>query len=100
MKNNDILGAMSAPGPRIDPTKYPMIKCDKCGHHIFRSASIIYNIPGIVVGNGGEDMPWPVPVYVCDKCGEVIKAVRDELEKIEEEKSKNQEAAKGTSLII
>ena len=91
MGKDDILDGMGR-GPMVDPTKYPMVKCDKCGHHIFRSASIIYNIPGLVVGNGSEDMPWPVPVYVCDKCGEIIKTVRDELDKIEEEKAKKGES--------
>ena len=87
-------------GPMVDPTKYPRITCDKCGHHVFRQASIIYNIPGIVAGSGTNDIPYPVPVYVCDKCGEIIKAVRDELDKIEAEKEKNKEATKGSSLIL
>jgi len=101
MAKDDILGGMGVSrGPMVDPTKYPRITCDKCGHHVFRSGVIIYNIPGIAIGNGTEDMPYPVPVYVCDKCGEIIKTVRDELDKIEEEKAKNKEATKGSSLIL
>lgn len=99
MNNNDILGAMSAPGPKIDPTKFPRITCDKCGHYVWRSGVIMYNIPGVVIGNGTEDVPYPVPVYTCDKCGEVIKFVRDELEKIESDKEKNDKNS-GSTLII
>ena len=96
---NEMLGGMGR-NQMVDPTKYPQIKCDKCGSHLFRSATIIYDIPGFVVGNGAENMPYPVPVYVCDKCGAVVKFLRDELDKIEEEKAKNQEATKGSSLIL
>jgi DNA-directed RNA polymerase subunit RPC12/RpoP len=96
---DDLLNGLGH-GPKVDPTRYPQVKCDKCGHNVFRSASIIYNVPGVVMGTGTEDIPWPVPVYVCDKCGTIIKTVRDELDKIEAEKEKNKEATQGTSLIL
>ena len=83
-------------GSYIDPTKYPQMKCDKCGHNVFRSGTVIYDVPGVVAGNGGENIPYPVPVYICDKCGEIIKFVRDELNKIETNKENN----KSTSNLI
>ena len=87
MAKDDILDIMgSSRGPKIDPLSYPQIKCDKCGHNVFRSGIIVYNVPGLAVGNGSEDIHYPLPVYVCDKCGTIMKSYRDELEKIEKEK--------------
>ena len=99
MAKDDLIGGIGR-GPMVDPTRYPKLKCDKCGYDIFRSATIIYNVPGVVLGNGTEDIPYPIPVYVCDKCGTVIKSVRDELEKIEKEKEQKSESIKSTSLIL
>lgn len=86
MAKDDILDMVGSRGPKIDPTSYPQIKCDKCGHNVFRNGLVIYNIPGLAIGNGSEDIHYPVPVYVCDKCGEIMKAYRDEIEQIEKEK--------------
>jgi DNA-directed RNA polymerase subunit RPC12/RpoP len=97
---DDLLGAMGAQGPQIDPTRYPQITCDKCGHNTFRREVIMYNVPGVVIGAGSGDFPWPLPVYVCAKCGTIIKAVREEIEKAEEKVQANKEATKGTTLIL
>jgi len=97
MAKDDLIGSR---GPSIDPTKYPQIKCDKCGHNVFTSGVIIYNIPGVAVGTGTDDFHYPMPVYICQKCGTIIKYLRDEIEKIEAEKEKNKEAVKGTTLIL
>ena len=92
----DNLGANR--GPMINPLIYPQIKCDKCGHNIFRSGIIFYNIPGFIAGNGTEDYQYPLPVYICDKCGEIIKYIRDEIEKGAEKAKK--EESKGTTIIL
>ena len=97
MGKDDLLGGR---GPQIDPMAYPQIKCDKCGHNTFRQETIMYNIPGVALGAGTGDIPYPIPVYVCSKCGAIIKAVREEIEKAEQKAKDKQEAAKGTSLIL
>lgn len=92
----DSLG--SSRGPIINPLKYPQITCDKCGHNIFRSGIMFFNIPGFIAGTGTEDYQYPLPVYICDKCGEVIKYLRDEIDKGVEKAKK--EESKGSSLIL
>jgi len=84
-------------GPMVNPLKYPQITCDKCGHNIFRSAVIFYDIPGFVVGTGSENFQYPLPVYICDKCGTVVKHVRDEIDAVKEKAEKEN---KGTNLIL
>ena len=86
MAKDDILDMVGSRGPKIDPTSYPQIKCDKCGHNVFKVGYVVYNIPGIAVGNGFEDMHYPLTVYICDKCGTIMKDYREEIEKIEQEK--------------
>ena len=93
---DDILGAMGPQGPQIDPMSYPQIICDKCGHNTFRREVIMYNIPGVALGEGNGDYPWPLPVYVCAKCGTIIKSVRDEIEKI----NKKQKTENKSNLIL
>ena len=97
---DDILGAMGPQGPQFDPTQYPQITCDKCGHNTFRREVIMYNIPGVALGAGTGDIPYPIPVYVCAKCGTIIKAVREEIEAAEKKATEKKEAVKGTSLIL
>jgi DNA-directed RNA polymerase subunit RPC12/RpoP len=97
MGKDDLLGGR---GPQIDPMAYPQIKCDKCGHNTLRQETIMYNIPGVALGAGTGDIPYPIPVYVCAKCGTIIKAVREEIEKAEEKVQANKEATKGTTLIL
>lgn len=96
---DDFLGGMSN-GPQIDPMSYPQITCDKCGHNTFRREVIMYNVPGVAIGAGTGDYPWPLPVYVCAKCGTIIKAVREEIEAAAKKAAENKEAVKGTSLIL
>ena len=97
MAKDDLLGGR---GPQIDPMAYPQIKCDKCGHNTFRQETIMYNIPGVALGAGTGDIPYPIPVYTCSKCGTIIKAVREEIEKAEEKVQANKETTKGTTLIL
>ena len=58
-------------GPQIDPFNYPSVKCDKCGHEVFRQGVIFKKLPGLLMGGGAEDVNYPLPVYVCDKCGTI-----------------------------
>lgn len=95
MAKDDILDAIGSTGPKINPFKYPQVKCDKCGHNVFRPGYVVYSIPGISLGMGTKDVEYPFGVYVCDKCGEIMKSYRDEME----EMSKNTEEKK-SSLII
>lgn len=93
---DDLFGGMGNPGPQIDPTIYPQVTCDKCGHNTFRREFLIYNVPGVAMGAGTGDFPWPLPIYVCAKCGTIIKAVRDELDEISKKNTDN----KKSSLIL
>lgn len=93
---DELLGAIPHQGPNIDPFNYPSVKCDKCGHEVFRQGVIFKKLPGLLMGGGAEDVNYPLPVYVCDKCGEIIKEIREELETgLKETKEK-----KETKLII
>jgi DNA-directed RNA polymerase subunit RPC12/RpoP len=96
---DDLLGGMGQ-GPQIDPMSYPQITCDKCGHNTFKREVLMYKIPGVVLGEGNGDYPWPLPVYVCAKCGTIIKAVREEIEAAAQKAAENKEATKGTTLIL
>lgn len=87
-------------GSQIDPMSYPQITCDKCGHNTFKREVIMYSIPGVAIGAGTGDIPWPLPVYVCAKCGTIIKAVREEIEAAAKKNEEKKEAVKGTSLIL
>ena len=80
----------------FNPYKYPQIVCDNCGNNIFRSAIVLHQIPGIIAGNGTEDLEYPTQVFVCDKCGTMLKSYRDDIEKL----SKLEEEPKKSSLII
>ena len=57
---------------KINPTKYPNIKCDKCGNDTFITAFILKRIPGLEIGAGTEDQILDLPVYICSKCGEIL----------------------------
>ena len=58
MAKDDILGGMGVSrGPMVDPTKYPRITCDKCGHHVFRSG-VIANSHGIDCEGIGSHTKW------------------------------------------
>ena len=96
---DDLIDGMGR-GTRIDPTKFPQVKCDKCGHNVFNSAYVIYKVSGLAMGTGTEDYPYPLPVYTCAKCGTIMKDLREEIEKIEKEKEENKETTKGTTLIL
>ena len=75
--NNDMLiggGIRNIGGPKIDPRDYKTVKCHKCGGIIFRSGVVLKEIPGAVVGQGGEPVVVPLQVLVCDKCNEILES--------------------------
>ena len=77
MKDNDLIlggGIPNIGGPKIDPRDYSSVKCHKCGSIVFRSAMVLKEIPGTIVGNGTEPVQYPLQVFVCDKCGEILKS--------------------------
>ena len=78
MNNNDLLlGGGSIPnigGPKVDPRDYPSIKCKKCGSIIFKSAMVLKEIPGTIVGYGTDPVSYPMQVFICDKCGEILES--------------------------
>ncbi len=59
-------------GPKVDPRDYPTKRCSKCGGIIFKSCMILKEIPGAVVGQGGEPIMYPLQVLVCDNCGAIL----------------------------
>ena len=67
------------------------LHCDKCGNETFEAAYIIKNIPGLVLGNGSDDVQYPLDVVVCKKCGAIMKDYRKEykLEEFAEKKEEN-----------
>ena len=97
MKDN-ILAGMNR-GPVINPLKYPSIKCDNCGGELFEEKLVLKKIPGMVAGNGTEDINYPVPVLVCSKCHTIEKSYRDLLEKGSKYQEENKEQKTG-SLIL
>lgn len=75
--NNDLIlggGIPNIGGPKIDPRDYKTIKCHKCGSIVFRSAAVLKEIPGTVVGQGSEPVVVPLQILVCDKCGEILES--------------------------
>ena len=75
--NNDLMlggGIPNIGGPKIDPRDYKTIKCHKCGSIVFKSAAILKEIPGTVVGQGSESVVVPLQVLVCDKWGEILES--------------------------
>lgn len=94
---DDLLGGS---GPIINPLKYPSTKCDNCGNELFEEKIIIKKIPGMIAGNGTDDVNYPLPVYVCSKCGTIEKTYRDILEKGKKYQEEHKEESKGTTLIL
>ena len=72
---DDLLLSNTYAAPKIDPRDYPSIKCSKCGSILFESAIVIKEIPGTVVGNGSEPVPYPLQVLVCKKCGKILDVI-------------------------
>lgn len=67
-------------GPKINPLKYPTEECDMCKNTVFAQGYIFKRIPGLEVGNGTDDVLYPIPVYYCAKCGTISPVDREALE--------------------
>ena len=77
MNDKDLLfngGVPNIGGPKVDPRDYPLVKCHKCGSILFRSAVVLKEIPGTIIGHGAEPVIVPLQVLVCDKCGEILES--------------------------
>ena len=78
---DDILNtSANSTAPKINPLKYETEKCDACGNTVFVPGFIFKRIPGLEVGNGTDDVLYPIPVYYCAKCGTISAVDREALE--------------------
>ena len=93
---DDLIGGR---GPVINPLKYPSVTCDNCGCELFEEKLILKKIPGMVAGNGTEDINYPVPVLVCSKCGTIEKSHRELLEKGAKYQDDNKETKSGGLIL-
>lgn len=75
--------------PKVNPLDYPSDKCSKCGNEVFVPGVIFKTIPGVIVGNGKDDVQVPLKVFVCSKCGELSDYDKKILNAKEEKKSTN-----------
>lgn len=58
--------------PQFDPRKYDTLKCSKCNSILWEQKLVIKKIPGMLVGQAGKDVMFPLNVLVCSKCGEIM----------------------------
>ncbi len=93
---DDLIGGR---GPVINPLKYPSVTCDNCGCDLFEEKIILKKIPGMVAGNGTEDINYPVPVLVCSKCGSIEKSYRELLEKGAKYQEEHKETKSGGLIL-
>lgn len=80
----------------VNPLDYPTEKCS-CGNEVFVPGVIFKKVPGILLGQGSEDVQVPLKVFCCSKCGELSpydKELLDEHSKMKENVEKK------TNLII
>ena len=88
---------LGANAPKINPLDYPTEKCS-CGNEIFIPGVIFKKIPGILIGQGNEDVQFPLKIFCCSKCGELSPYDKEMLE--EHDKKKKKVMPKKTNLII
>lgn len=81
--------------PNVNPLNYPSESCS-CGNEVFIPGIIFKKVPGVVVGQGSEEVQVPIKVFVCSKCGELSPIDKETLEK----NKKVQEDVKKSNLII
>lgn len=84
---------------KINPLKYPNVKCDKCGCETFTQAVILKKISGIEVGTGSQDQIINLPVYICTKCGEILEEDRN-LYKLNEKTSDEKQITNNNNIIL
>lgn len=87
--NNSNMSNMSnmsnaAPGPSINPSNYPSVKCPKCGGCLWTTSYIVKDIPGIILGDATRKIiQVPLkefPVITCSNCGELAPFIKDDKE--------------------
>lgn len=61
---------------RVNPLKYPNVKCGKCGCEVWNQGVILKKIPGLELGSGTEDQFVDLPVFYCSNCGEILPEYR------------------------
>lgn len=66
---------------RVNPLDYPSVVCPDCGTKVFIPAAVFKKVPGLLLGNGGEEQIIPIQVYICAKCHKLM----PEFEQLEKE---------------
>lgn len=56
--------------PKIGLDQTSAVKCEKCGHEVFREALMLRKVSAILTGTGQPGI-IPIPVFECTKCGHV-----------------------------
>ena len=83
----------------FNPFAYPDWTCSECGHNIFTPGVVFKKVPGVVLGEGKGDVPFPIKVATCQKCGAMFpydKKSFDEAAK----RNKDNTSGSGSGLII
>lgn len=93
MDNNKLIQSNM---PKVNPFNYPSVKC-QCGNEIFVPGMIFKKVPGVLMGQGAEDIEVPIKVFYCTKCGELSPLDK---EMIEKETSKNKKEENKSNLIL
>jgi len=91
---------LNSGGPVVNPLKYPLSKCEKCGYEIFEEKLVVAKIPGVVVGNGKDDVNYPIPILVCANCGEPEPSYQELLDKAKAYREKNETETNKSGLIL
>ena len=68
----DLLGKGNIGGPTVNPLDYETKRCSKCGGILFKTYTILKEIPGMVIGQGAKSTLVPINVFVCEKCGKIL----------------------------
>lgn len=58
--------------PSVNLMELDSYKCPECGCEEFKRVIYLKKIPGIMIGSGGGNEIYPVPMYKCTKCGKIL----------------------------
>lgn len=75
-------------GSNVNPFDYKSEVCEECGNIVFQPALIFKKVPGILLGQGSEEVSLPIKVTCCSKCGALSphdKAFVEEQEKTQQQ---------------
>ena len=81
----------------FDPFDYPDWTCPECGHNVFTPGVVFKKVPGLILGEGAEDIPFPIKVATCQKCGALFPCDKEAFDNAAKKKENNNS---GSSLII